>query len=78
MGKHIQIQYVIRLNSMYPYIFRLIYHKRILNVLREVVRSYALQLSLISYSLKRLSQNQFVSLLLVAYADCEALLKLLN
>ena len=24
------------------YIFRLIYHKRILNVLREVVRSYAL------------------------------------
>ena len=42
MGKHIQLRYMIRLNSMYPCIFRLIYHKRILNVLREVVRSYAL------------------------------------
>ena len=69
MGKHIQLRYVIRLNFMYPCIVRLIYHKRILNVLREVVRSYALLLSLISYSLKRLSPNQFVSWLLVAYAD---------
>ena len=41
MGKHIQLRYMIRLNSMYSYIFRLIYHKIILNVLREVVRSYA-------------------------------------
>ena len=63
---------------MYPCIFRLIYHKRILNVLRKVVRSYALYLSLISYSSKRLSPNQFVSWLLGAYADGEALLKLLN
>ena len=63
---------------MYPCIFRLIYHKRILNVLREVVRSYALLLYLISYNLKRLSTNQFVSWLLVAYAECKALLKLLN
>ena len=42
MGKYIQLRYMIRLNSMYPCIFRLIYHKRLLNVLREVVRSYAL------------------------------------
>ena len=41
MGKHIQFRYMIMLNSMYPCIFRLIYHKSILNVLREVVRSYA-------------------------------------
>ena len=68
MGKHIQLRYMIRLNSMYQCIFRLIYHKRILNVLREVVRSYALSLTLISYSLKRLS-NRFVSWLLVAYCN---------
>ena len=78
MGKHIQLRYMIRLNSMYPCIFNLMYHKRILNVLREVVRSCALKLSPISYSLKRLSPNQFVSWLLVAYADGEALLWLLN
>ena len=59
---------------MYPCIFRLIYHKRILNVLREVVRSYVLLLSQII----RLSPNQFAPWLLVAYADGEALLKLLN
>ena len=63
---------------MYPCIFRLIYHKRILNILREVVRYYALKLSLISYSLKTLSPNQFVSWLLVANANGGALLKLLN
>ena len=72
MGKHIQLRYMIRLNSMYPCILRLIYHKRILNGYREVVRSYALKLSLISFSLKRLSPNQFVSWLLVAYAGGEA------
>ena len=42
MGKHVQLRYMIRLNSMYPCRFRLIYHKIILNVLKEVVRSYAL------------------------------------
>ena len=42
MGKHIQLRYMIRLNSMYPCVVRLIYHRRIPNVLREVVRSYVL------------------------------------
>ena len=67
---------------MYPCIFRFIYHKGITllitKCIRQVVRAYALYLYVISYCLKRLPLNQFVSWHLVAYADGEALLKLVN
>ena len=59
---------------MYPCVFRFNYHK----ILTLRITKCFVELPVVSHCLKTLSPNQFVSWHLVAYADSEALLKLLH